>query len=195
MKLLINRLSNVACAKWTLFLIIALLFCVCGYSLVINHSATPGSTPCSIHSPSTEGPLYLVCTGDGTVDTVDAYGQQRLMGKQEEYGYCSFGSGRDDISGSSYTVMRLPDDAATWVHISNGDTIMAMHDIKNCFCDACSQKIKDALPWNQRHTYVLFDAVAEEFHPISVGTEQIGNYIVEASRESGGLSVVVTTLE
>lgn len=43
-------------------------------------------------------------------------------------------------------------------------------------------------------TYVLYDAVAEEYHSIAVGTEQIGNYIIEVTKEDNGYHLVVTTL-
>lgn len=152
------------------------------------------SMPCGVHEPVEEGPLYLVCIGSGSMKTVDAYGQQRLMEKQEKYGYSSFGGGNDEGSGSSYTVMQLPDDAVSWVSINNGNSIISSKSIHPCFCEDCAEKISNILPLFQRHTYVLYDAIAEEYHPIAVGTKQIGNYIVEVEREDDGYHMVVTTL-
>ena len=179
------------------FEISSLVFVLCLVLILVLHFCLPSKSrtqPCGIHAPAEEGPLYLVCTGSGTVDTVDAYGQQCLLGKQEEYGYATYSGGNDENSGSSYTIFQMPDDAVSWVSISNGSTIMGVENINECFCEACTAKIEVILPWNQRHTYVLYDAIADEFYPISAGIEQIGNYIVETTQEEGGYRMVVTTL-
>ena len=128
------------------------------------------------------------------MDTVDAYGQQRLTGVMDEYGYCSMSGGSHENSGSSYTILHLPDDAESWVDIYNGNAFITKRDIHSSFCESCFTKISDTLSFLQRHTYVLYDAVSGKFHPIAVGTEQIGNYIVETTREKGGYKMVVTTL-
>lgn len=176
-------------------LIVYVLGCVVYLVIFFNLPPKSKTLPCSVHSPSEEGPLYLVCIGSGTVDTVDAYGQNRLLGKQDEYGYSTMGGGLDECSGSSYTIFQIPDDAVAWVSIKNGDTFVDIRDINDCFCEKCYEKIKAILPWKQKHTYILYDAVAEEFHPISIGTEQIGNYLVESTEEKNGYYMVVTTLD
>ena len=176
-------------------LIVYVFGCVVYLVIFLNLPAKANTRPCTIHSPSEEGSLYLVCIGSGTVDTVAGYGQNRLLGKQEEYGYANYSGGNDENSGSSYTIFQMPDDAVSWVSISNGSTIMGVENISECFCEACTAKIEEILPWNQRHTYILYDAIAEEFYPISIGTEQIGNYLVESTEEKNGYYMVVTTLD
>ena len=175
--------------------IVIIFICILGIIIqFITPNKSQTTRPCVVHDPTEEGPLYLVCLGSCSMDTVDAYGQDRLLGLQEEYGYASFGSGHDENSGSSYTIMQMPDDAVTWVNISNGESLITKEDIHPCFCEECTAKIAEILPLVQWHTYVLYDAVAGEYHPISVGTEQIGNYIVETTKEDGGYHMVVTTL-
>lgn len=183
--------------RHVLSLVIAVIAVFCIIIIIFQYVSPekPETTmSCGVHIPAEEGPLYLVCVGSGTVKSVDAYGQQRLIGMQEEYGYASFGGGQDENSGSSYTIVHMPDDAVSWVSITNGRSIINSRSIHSCFCEDCAEKISDILPLFQRHTYVLYDAVAEEYHSIAIGTEQIGDYIIEVTKEDNGYHLVVTTL-
>ena len=177
---------------------VLIVFVLCALLILLSPQNTPSdstSRPCCAHNPTEEGTLYLVCLGSCSMDTVDAYSQDRLIGQQVEYGYASFGSGHDKNSGSSYTILQMPDDSVTWVTISNGESFITKQDIHPCFCDECTDKISDILSLGQWHTYVLYDAIASEYHSISIGTRQISNYIVETTQEAGCYRMMITTLE
>ena len=145
---------------------------------------------CPICEPTTVGPLYIVCTGTGKVCSVDAFGQNRLLGKQEEYGYGEFISSSNEKCGCSYSVFRDPDFSTATVRIQYGKAGYAKRGSNQHFCEECANKMNSVVTRNQKHTYVLYDAESDAFYPITEDLSQIGYYYIETEKTDEGLKLV-----
>ena len=135
--------------------------------------------------------VNLVFLNTGEAYGLDIFNNIEPVEKQKENTGTMLSFGYDEISDAQVTIIKNPDRESGTASIDCGRGIVSVQKMKSRFCDGCIEKILAAVEDNFMDEAVIYDAEEKRFFPVAEGEQQIGDYLLSITYESGGYEIEI----